>query len=320
MAAIVDARGHFVEHRLAAQGKEFDSQHADIVERFGNGGGEPRAPFDRRREHGGRGNRRTTKDATFMHIVRRIPQDDPAIPSPAQQDRKLAVKGDKAFQNRRRAVHRGPSRIGFRRRHEPRLALSIIAQPPRFQDRGRADLGHGRVEPRAIVDRSEGRGATAERGDEALFRQPVLRDLERARRRVKHGVLGQCLERAGGDILELVGHHVDLVSEARQRVGIVERPAGEARGHLRRGRCLCGRVDMAAIAQRRGGEREHPPELSAPDNADGRARRDHSGRSSTASVCAARQASSRAASASSPSARMAAAASPALAAPGRPIA
>src|SRR3546814_6551345 len=66
---------------------------------------------------------------------------------------------------------------------------------------------------------------------------------------------------------------------------------------------------MATIAELRGGDRDHPPELPRTENPDRRSRRQwrHSGRSATDSVCAARHAASRAPSASSAVARIAAA-------------
>ena len=39
MAAIVNARGHFVDDRCAATGEIFDSQHADMVQSIGDGSG-----------------------------------------------------------------------------------------------------------------------------------------------------------------------------------------------------------------------------------------------------------------------------------------
>ena len=78
--------------------------------------------------------------------------------------------------------------------------------------------------------------------------------------------------RFGGDVLELAGRNVDPFGKALERVTV-----GEF-GNGRRRTDLCGRAvglvckDMAAVAELRGGERGHAPELTATQNADGRAR------------------------------------------------
>ena len=64
-------------------------------------------------------------------------------------------------------------------------------------------------------------------------------------------------------------------------------------------RMLVGIEDVAFVAELRRGDRQHAAELTAADDPDGRARRDHSGASATDPVCASRHASSRRASASS---------------------
>ena len=91
-------------------------------------------------------------------------------------------------------------------------------------------------------------------------------------------------QRLDGQVLELVGDDVARLGEAFQRaassIGAV-RPGG---GDFGRGAGRLGRVDMAAIAEAGGGDREHAAELAAADDADRRAGRDdHSGASSTAS-------------------------------------
>src|SRR5690606_31116316 len=86
-----------------------------------------------------------------------------------------------------------------------------------------------------------------------------------------------------------------------------------------------GREDMAAIAELRGGDRQHAAKLAATDDADGGAgvddrRSGHSGESATPSAWRARHSSSRAASRRSAAASIAAASRPALTAPARPMA
>ena len=54
------------------------------------------------------------------------------------------------------------------------LALAVIAEPARLQDRGQTDLVRGLEQLRGIADRGIGRGGDPEFLDEFLFDQPVL--------------------------------------------------------------------------------------------------------------------------------------------------
>src|SRR5690606_866199 len=89
-------------------------------------------------------------------------------------------------------------------------------------------------------------------------------------------------------------------------------------------RIRVGPEDVAPVAERRGGERQHAAELAVAEDADGGAGRDHapasSGASGTAAVCRARQSASAAATAGRCSDTTAAAGRAALTAPARPIA
>jgi hypothetical protein len=76
------------------------------------------------------------------------------------------------------AVDRIPCGIGVVGGRKTRLTLAVIAHAHGLEDRGGADVGQGGVERGTAGHRRERRGATAEPGDEILFGQPVLRNLE----------------------------------------------------------------------------------------------------------------------------------------------
>ena len=130
---------------------------------------------------------------------------------------------------------------------------------------------------------------------------------------------------AAGDVLELVGDHVDRVGEGDERRLVVVGPARMPAGDREGGAVGLGAVDVRREAVAGGRKRDHAPELPAADDAEGASGVDHAGassagRSATASLCRARQASSRSARAGSASASTAAARSAALIAPALPMA
>ena len=86
-----------------------------------------------------------------------------------------------------------------------------------------------------------------------------------------------------------------LRGELAQRIEVVEGGAGDAGGDIRRARILVRVEDVTTIAEVRRSDREHPAELAAADDADGRPGPDHrfGSRSATDPVCAARHRSSR---------------------------
>ena len=84
-----------------------------------------------------------------------------------------------------------------------------------------------------------------------------------------HGhALGQPLDGAERDVLELVGHDVALRGEVGEDDAIVVVGARQAGRGLRRHALPVGREDVRAIPELCGGGGEHPPELSAAEDAD----------------------------------------------------
>src|SRR5690606_21910083 len=82
-------------------------------------------------------------------------------------------------------------------------------------------------------------------------------------------------ERRHGDVLELVGDDVAILRERRQGGGVLPFGAGKPRADFGRDRIPFGSVDMAAVAELRRGHRQHPPELAAAEDADGRTGQNH---------------------------------------------
>ncbi len=271
VAGVVDARGDLVEHRALGRGEELTGEHADIAERLrdlrGQGAGGRHLRPDRRR--GGHG--RAGEDAVLVHVLGAVPIDDPAVRPAAEDHRELAREPHEAFVDQRDIGQVQPFRVGGL--HDPPLALAVVAVAAGLEDAGGADLRDGPREVGRRIDRGERRGPAAQPGDEALLAQPVLRRLQRAP--VGNGRLLERGQRRDGDVLELVGDDRAVVRELCQRFGIVPLGAGERGAHFRRHALGFGRVDVAAVAELRRGDRDHPAELAAAEDADGRAGGDH---------------------------------------------
>ena len=110
-----------------------------------------------------------------------------------------------------------------------------------------------------------GRGRDPEPPEELLLVEPVLADLERARRQ---GRRARCEPALDGDVLELVGDDVRAVGELARRSGSSKAPtisSPTSPAHARRR----GRGSEAG-RERRAREREHAPELPAAEDADER--------------------------------------------------
>src|SRR3546814_3845273 len=99
VAAIVNARGHFVENGTMGAGEKFERQHADISKRVRHLQRESLGlrdlPLDQRPgRHGGGG-----EDAVDMDIGGRIPEPDLSIAPPNEDHRKFLFKGHESFED-----------------------------------------------------------------------------------------------------------------------------------------------------------------------------------------------------------------------------
>ena len=310
---------------LAADREEFQRQHADMAERVGDAPGERLAPRrSRRRAPAPAGTSERTRMPPSWRLRGASQIDDLAVRAAAEQDREFGVEGDEAFEDRGRAAHRRP------RPRRPRPARRSGPGPCRHSrsagssgSPARRSAASAASSPARSSTGAKGAGRPPRRCDEASSRSSRSCAISSAAtRRVERRPAGERGQRRGRDILELVGDDVDLLGEARQRRLVVERAPGEARGDLGRRRRLVGRVDVAAIAELRRGQRQHPARA-------GRRRRcrwwSRAGRSfgrfgDAVGLLPAARPRAAPASASSDVARIAAASRPALAAPALPIA
>src|SRR5262249_6613408 len=115
------------------------------------------------------------------------------------------------------------------------------------------------------VDADEVRRRNAERAEQRLLGEAVLRCGNRRRRREHVDRLAQRLERCDGNVLYLEGYHVDSGGKLSERSRIVERALTRLRDL--RARSIRRAIENGAIdAERITGEREHATELAGADD------------------------------------------------------
>ena len=280
VAGVVDAGGDLVDQQPAAFGDEqLDAKNPDVVERLGDAlGARPRG----RGESGGDVGRRQrqVEDAVHVAVLDRIEARHPAVRRAGNDHRDLAFDRDQRFQDRRTAVERavpGVAQIVARRQHD--LALSVIAEGLGLENGGTADQRVRRIGIGVFLDRRIGRRLQPEAAHEILFGDAVLRNLERAGARPNRNPVPEPFQRRCRHVLELDGDDIHRRAEGIQGRGVVIGRHGLGGRDLRGGAAGLRREYVTAIAERRGGDRQHPAELAAAENADGPARRDHGIRS-----------------------------------------
>ncbi len=107
-------------------------------------------------------------------------------------------------------------------------------------------------------------------GKKRLFPQAILRDVQHAARRPDQCRFRRGLCGCGGHVLELECDHGHAAGELADLIEIVIRPHDLDVGHLAGGRVGIRRIRVNAITHPSRGDREHSPELTASQHADGR--------------------------------------------------
>jgi hypothetical protein len=108
--------------------------------------------------------------------------------------------------------------------------------------------------------------------DEPFLRHSFLRNTQRLGSGMDRHVIGQPFDRGDIDILEFIGHHIARGGKVLEHDAVVIVRARQAGGGLRSNTLAVGGEDVGAVTELRGGTRQHPPELSAAENADRGAR------------------------------------------------
>ena len=199
---------------------------------------------------------------TVLVFDGRIGRADPVCAA-RNDDRDLAGKIDKTFEDAALPAHSAPSVPGLDVRGQSHLTLAVIAQAHRFQHRGVPEIAHGAEQYGRVGDFAVGGSLDTDRAKEVLLTQAVLRDFENFGPR-QHRCEGRdpsnCLR---GNIFEFEGRDIYGAGKPFERLSVGEFGNGGRAANLR-GRAV-GLVgeNMAAVSEPRGGQRRHPTELAA---------------------------------------------------------
>ena len=301
MPRIVHPRRHLVEHRAIARREELRRQHPDIVELLGDRARErrtasaacsaitPRAGTVERRE-----------DAVVVDVLGRVPGSDRAVRARARAAPRIRARSRRALDDRghaarkpRRLAECGPGGVRVVGAVDPDLPLAVIAeQRSSSGSPARRSRASAAVQLLRAGDLAIRRGPAAERGRPAPSRRAGTCAIVERAGPAAAPAPGRTDRRPRADRYSRTHRSrrrcVRQIRAARSASSIVGlRPFG---GDLGRGAARLGRVDMGAIAELRRRHRQHPPELSAAQDADRRSRRKSFGASATPAVCAARHA------------------------------
>ena len=269
VARVVDAGRDLVDQKAARGDEKLDPHDADIVQRIQDAGGDQDGIGALARGQPG-GDGGGAQDTVAVDILAGIETGDLAVQAACGDHADLAIKGDEAFKHASGVVHAGPGRRDVGLGLQLHLALAVIAKAGGFQDRGQAKLVGSGAQVRFRVHGRPGRGLQAEVVQERLFRDPVLADRQGAAVGADGSQAFQQVEGGGRDVLEFIGDDVDRLGEGAQGGLVLVGGGGDLVGDVASGRGARF-IDVAAIAQPAGRDREHPAKLAAAKNADGRA-------------------------------------------------
>ncbi len=103
-----------------------------------------------------------------------------------------------------------------------RLALAVIAQAPRLEYRGQAELLHGARKFALRADSPIARGRDAQGLEQAFFRQTVLAGGECRQRRCDAGPGAVRLQRVDRDVFPVEGHDLAAPGKFAQQLPVGE--------------------------------------------------------------------------------------------------
>ena len=233
VARVVRPRRDLVgDERAVGEHEELDAQDADVVER-------PRQPLGagdrlvllRRSDRGARRHARHGEDAVAVDVVLDRQVDDRAVAAAGDDDADLGRQRQALLEHAGDAAERrerGGQGAAFGDRD---LALAVVAEASRLQDRRKERRHRRRRRRRAVAISRCGAQATPLRDEGRLLGGAVLADRDRRGRRRDRPAQRQRLQRSRRNVLELgrdrVAHRGEAI-EAR-RIEVVAHGCGRAR-------------------------------------------------------------------------------------------
>jgi hypothetical protein len=274
VTGIVHARRDLVDqHAPVRHDEHLDRQQPHIIHRRDHlAGGLDRTLGDVGRDRGG--GQRLVQDAVAVAVLHRLVTADTAVRRARGDHRDLEREIDEALQHRALALHGRPGLRRIVRLADHRLPLAVIAEARGLQHRRPAQPLQRRLKLLDMGDLGPGGGLDAHLVQEGLLQGAVLGDLQGVAAGTDGDQAGEKIHRLDRDILELQRHHVDGGGEGLQRLTVVP-SGGGVRGDVARRAAFRRLEDMAAIAEPRGVQRQHAPQLPAAQHADHGAGRDH---------------------------------------------
>ncbi len=155
-------------------------------------------------------------------VLAEIVGDDLAFEAPRGDHGYLALEGDEALEDHRRGAERPVDRGDIGAFANERLALAVVAEPSRLEDRRTAEFADRAHQRARVLDPDERRGLEAEVAQERLFDEPVLGQRQRPRPGPNRHAFVEKLDGRGRHVLEFVGDDVDRLGEARERLLVFE--------------------------------------------------------------------------------------------------
>ena len=237
-------------------------------------------------------------------------------------ERDLAREIHEAFVDEWLAAQPLPGIARVPRAEHGRLALAVVAEPPRLQDSRRTERSIARV--RSASESTAANGAT---GMPRRWKRRFSKSRSCATSSARGGGqtgrdLRDCARRGDRHVLPVERDDVDAACEAGEFLSVVEL-AGDDLGDGRARNVGAPVVHRELDAERNAGKSHHPAELAGADDADAHGQPQPaagSGFARTSAVCRSRNAASASLNGGWRPARMAVARSAALRAPGSPIA
>ena len=176
-------RRHFVEQQPAiGVDKELHGEQADKINRIGESLGRRLCGLcQHRRDRRGRNG--SCQNSVFMPVLACREMADAARGITRQKGADLSVKGDHFLENGVIAVQIRECRFQIVARAQPSLSLAVISKAAGLQDSGRGQGFHRHRKVLEVPHLPIARCRNAETGRQRLFRNTVLRGVERRRSR-----------------------------------------------------------------------------------------------------------------------------------------
>ena len=257
----MNARGHLVDHQLAArQLEEFQGDQALHRPGFGHGAGDAACPHLRFWAAAGRIHA-AAQNAVYMQVLDQRAEAHVAVRAARHAQADLAHKGDQPLQHAGHAAQLGPGGAQLGLAAHPRLPVAVVAQLGGFQDALATDPFECARQIGPGFDQSVRRGPGPGSLQRDLLAAPVFAQ-------VQHGGRGTQRKAARKQSCDLHGHVLEL-----QRHGAALGQSVQCSGVGVRGMQVFGAQPgrgqgvrfqhHASHAQRQGGQRQHLRQLPA---------------------------------------------------------